>query len=224
MHLNINWLSPVKRCFAKILTFMIKIWTRTVRIEISQQDLNWLKKYSTSAKICALWHNRLFVASELFQRYFQGTKMYGLISPSKDGAWLTEIYRNMGIHSVRGSTKRGGKAALEEMVNILGEGHSIAITPDGPRGPKYVAKLGIAALAKETRAPIILASIRMVNAWRFNSWDQFYLPKPFSQITVKFHVITAESYATQTAEELLARIQDVLFKINAKNCNAYCFA
>jgi lysophospholipid acyltransferase (LPLAT)-like uncharacterized protein len=224
MHLHVNWLSPIKCCFAKILALIIKIWTTTIRIEISQRDIDLLEKYSNSAKICALWHNRLFIASELFQRYFRDTKMDGLISPSKDGAWLTEIYKHIGIHSVRGSTKRGGKAALSEMASILGAGGSIALTPDGPRGPKYVAKPGIAALAKETNAPIILASITIAKAWRFNSWDQFYLPKPFSHVTVKFHAITAESYAMQTPEELLARIQDTLYKINAKNRKEYCFA
>jgi lysophospholipid acyltransferase (LPLAT)-like uncharacterized protein len=222
MSLNVNWLSPVKRCFAKILTLFIKIWTKTIDIKINQEDLNLLQEYGNSAKICALWHNRLFIASELFRRYFRGTKMYGLISPSKDGAWLTEIYRNIGIHSVRGSTRRGGKEALAEMAIILGGGGSVTITPDGPRGPKYVAKPGIAALAKETNVPIILASIKIPSAWRLSSWDRFYLPKPFSRVTVKLHIIGPESYAAQTSEELLAQIQDTLYKINAKSPKQYC--
>ncbi|MDR1435017.1 MAG: lysophospholipid acyltransferase family protein [Puniceicoccales bacterium] len=223
MSLSVNWLSPLKQCFAKIITFLIRIWTKTLRIEISEGDLALLKQYHKTPKICALWHNRLFVASELFKRHFQGTKMYGLISPSRDGAWLTEIYKNMGICAVRGSTKRGGKAALLEMTGLLNEGHTIAITPDGPRGPKYNVKPGIAALAKETNTPIILGGIKIHSAWRFRSWDQFYLPKPFSSITVKLRIIYPETYAAQTCEELLTHIQNILYRINSKTQKQCCF-
>jgi lysophospholipid acyltransferase (LPLAT)-like uncharacterized protein len=224
MGLIVNCLSPLKQCFAKVISFLIKIWTRTLRIKISEKDLVLLEQHHKTPKICALWHNRLFVASELFKRHFQGTKRYDLISPSRDGAWLAEIYKNMGICAVRGSTKRGGKAALLEMKGLLGEGHSIAITPDGPRGPKYSVKPGIAALAKETNTPIILGGIKIHSAWRFRSWDQFYLPKPFSSITVKIKIIHPETYATQTSEELLARIQNILYGINSKSRKQYCFA
>jgi lysophospholipid acyltransferase (LPLAT)-like uncharacterized protein len=212
----------MKRCLASVLTFFIKIWTKTLRIEISRSDLELLQIYRHSAKICALWHNRLFVASELFKRYFQGTKMYGLISPSKDGAWLAEIYGNIGIHAIRGSAKRGGQAALVSMTEILKRGHTITITPDGPRGPKYVAKAGIATLAKETKVPVILGGIKIQNAWRFNSWDRFYLPKPFSRIDVHLHVITPETYAFQTTKQLLRHIGNKLYKINAKRYQPYC--
>jgi lysophospholipid acyltransferase (LPLAT)-like uncharacterized protein len=142
--------------------------------------------------------------------------MYGLISPSKDGAWLTEIYKNIGIHSVRGSTQRGGKEAFREMVAVLRGGNSIAMTPDGPRGPKYVVKPGIALLAKETNVPIILAGIGISSAWRFRSWDEFYLPKPFSKIRLHFQIIAPEQYAALTPEKLLALIQHRLYGINAK--------
>ncbi|MDR2201057.1 MAG: lysophospholipid acyltransferase family protein [Puniceicoccales bacterium] len=217
MTVKVNWLSPLKRFLAKILTFFIHLWNRTLRVEISDNDLHLLQKYVSVAKICALWHNRLFVASELFRRYFRGNRMYGLISPSRDGAWLTEIYRNMGIEAVRGSTKRAGKMALVEMRELLSKGHAIALTPDGPRGPKYVVKPGIALLAKESGVPILLAGIDVHRGWRFRSWDRFYLPKPFSRLTVTFQVIEPELYPSLTVEQLRTLIQNTLYKINKKN-------
>jgi lysophospholipid acyltransferase (LPLAT)-like uncharacterized protein len=218
MSVKVNWLSPLKRFLAKILTFFIHLWNRTLRIEISDSDLQLLRKYVPAAKICALWHNRLFVASELFRRYFRGDRMYGLISPSRDGAWLTEIYRNVGIGAVRGSTKRGGRTALMEMGDLLAKGHTIALTPDGPRGPKYIVKPGIAALAKESNVPILLAGVWVHRGWRFRSWDRFYLPKPFSLLTVTFRVIKPEIYHSHTAEQLRTLIQNTLYKINGKSC------
>ncbi|MDR2812789.1 MAG: lysophospholipid acyltransferase family protein [Puniceicoccales bacterium] len=221
MSVRVNWLSPAKKILAKLLAMLLKMWSKTLRIEIDAKSLQLLKTYGHRPKVCALWHNRLFIASHLFQKYFQGTKMYGLISPSRDGAWLSEAYRRMGIHAIRGSTQRGGCSALFEMVNTIREGHTVTITPDGPRGPRYSVKPGIAMLAQETHVPIILAGIQIHRAWRFSSWDRFYLPKPFSCISVAFRVILPEHYAASSVEQLQRTIQNILCKINAKSLPKY---
>ncbi|MDR1590643.1 MAG: lysophospholipid acyltransferase family protein [Puniceicoccales bacterium] len=221
MRVCVNWLSPTKKLLVKLLAIPLKIWSKTLRIEIDEKSLQLLKTYCHTPKVCALWHNRLFIASYLFQKYFQGTKMYGLISPSRDGAWLSEIYRNIGIHAIRGSTQRGGRNALLEMADVIRGGHTVTITPDGPRGPRYLVKPGIAMLAMETHVPILLAGIHMHHAWRFSSWDRFYLPKPFSRISITFRVILPEQYATRNVEQLQKSIQNVLCKINAKSLPKY---
>jgi lysophospholipid acyltransferase (LPLAT)-like uncharacterized protein len=216
MSIHINWLSPAKKLFAKLITVFLKIWTRTLRIEIDEKSLQLLKIYRHRPKVCALWHNRLFIAAHLFQKYFHGIKMYGLISPSRDGAWLSEIYRNMGIHAIRGSTQRGGHSAFMEMVDAIKEGHTVTITPDGPRGPRYLVKPGIITLAKETHVPILIGSIRIHNAWRFNSWDRFYLPKPFSRISLACHVMLPQNYIALNDKQFQKLIQSILIKSNAK--------
>jgi lysophospholipid acyltransferase (LPLAT)-like uncharacterized protein len=216
MSICVNWLSPAKKLLAKLFTTSLKMWSKTLRIEIDEKSLRLLETYGHMPKVCALWHNRLFIASHLFQKYFQGTEMYGLISPSRDGAWLSEIYRNIGIHAIRGSTRRGGRNAFLEMVDAIREGHTVTITPDGPRGPRYFAKRGIAILAQETRVPIVLAGVKMQRAWRFSSWDRFYLPKPFSRISVTLRVILPEQYAQSSIEQLQKSIQNALCKINTK--------
>jgi lysophospholipid acyltransferase (LPLAT)-like uncharacterized protein len=221
MSVSINWLSPAKKLLAKLLAISLKLWSKTLHIEIDDKSLQLLKTYRHRPKVCVLWHNRLFIASHLFQKYFQGTKMYGLISPSRDGAWLSEVYRHMGIQAIRGSTQRGGRTAFLEMVNAISQGHTVTITPDGPRGPRYCAKAGAALLAQGTQTPILLAGIRMHRAWRFNSWDRFYLPKPFSHISTTFRTISPEDYAGHSVEQLQKLIQNVLCKINAKSPHKY---
>jgi lysophospholipid acyltransferase (LPLAT)-like uncharacterized protein len=208
MGIHINWLSPIKRCLARALAFLLKLWTKTLSVAIDEESLRLLEHHKNTSKICALWHNRLFIAAHLFQKYFQDTAMYGLISPSRDGAWLSEIYTNMGIRIIRGSSKRGGSDALLAMINTIRAGHSVAITPDGPRGPCYHVKPGIAILAKETQTPIMLVSIDIPRAWQVNSWDRFYIPKPFSTISVTIHVLFPENYAG--AEELCRDIECTL--------------
>jgi lysophospholipid acyltransferase (LPLAT)-like uncharacterized protein len=224
MSVCVNWLSPAKKLLAKLLTTPLKMWSKTLHIEIDEKSLRLLKVYGPMPKVCALWHNRLFIASHLFQKYFQGTEMYGLISPSRDGAWLSEIYRNIGIHAIRGSTRRGGRNAFLGMVDAIRGGHTVAITPDGPRGPRYFAKPGIAMLAQETRAPIVLAGVKMHRAWRLSSWDRFYLPKPFSRISVTFRVISPKHYAQSSIEQLRRSIQNILCEINAKSPPKYTSA
>ena len=70
------------------------------------------------------------------------------------------------------------------MVAKLKEGRDVGITPDGSRGPCYEAKPGALLVAKISKAPVLLLSFEFSSAWRLNSWDGFYLPKPFSRVTV----------------------------------------
>lgn len=214
--MDIHWLSPLKRCCVYILSLFFRLWTRTLSIEIDPESESLLKAYKGQAKICALWHNRLFVAPTLFQRFFNDLPMYGLVSPSKDGAWLTELLHQLKIFAIRGSSKRGGHHALLEMIDAVRDHYSVGITPDGPRGPQYAVKPGIALLAKETHAPIVLGGIYISSAWRVNSWDKFYIPRPFSQIVFCVDVIPPEAYADMDCEQLRQLIEKTLFDLNSK--------
>ena len=131
-----------------------------------------------------LWHNRLFLVSEVFRRYRERRPVYGLVSASKDGAWLSAFFSLVGIRTVRGSSSRLGREAVTALVDVVREGNDIGITPDGPRGPLYDFKGGATVVARRTRAPILLLGGAYENAWQLRSWDRFYLPKPFSTVRV----------------------------------------
>lgn len=214
MEVSINRLSFFKKIIAKILTWCLNLWTFTLKLDVTPISERICKRCSDRPKICVLWHNRLFIASKLFSRFFRQTEMYGLISPSRDGAWLAEFYKNIGIKAIRGSSKRGGREAMSQMEKVLKEGDTVTITPDGPRGPAYVAKPGIAILAKRSLVPICVVGINFRKFWRFNSWDRFFLPLPFSTVDVKFEMIMPEQYKDKTSQEILGMIQNTLFQIN----------
>ncbi|MDE6575847.1 MAG: lysophospholipid acyltransferase family protein [Opitutales bacterium] len=216
MGVRINGLSPAKRLWAKLATQMIQFWLRTLSLEVDPQSEELLRRYRSRAKICVLWHNRLMVAPLIYRRYFRDQTMYGLVSPSRDGAWLTALLENLGIRAVRGSSQHRGRGALLEMRNVLHRGHSVTITPDGPRGPRYVAKPGVAVLAKESHVPVLLGGIAVPKCWRLKSWDRFYLPKPFSKIYLNLETIDPEEYANLSFGELQTYLQKVLYSLNSK--------
>jgi lysophospholipid acyltransferase (LPLAT)-like uncharacterized protein len=116
--------------------------------------------------------------------------MYGLISPSVDGAWLSALFSLMGIGSIRGSSGRRGTSALGELQEKLQRGANVAITPDGPRGPAKKFKNGVAVLALRTKADVFLFAIKYGSFWTLNTWDKFRIPKPFSRVDIDYKKIS----------------------------------
>ncbi|MDQ6611842.1 MAG: lysophospholipid acyltransferase family protein [Gemmatimonadota bacterium] len=107
-----------------------------------------------------------------------------LISDHSDGEIITQIVRGYGLTAVRGSTSKGGARALLQLARTLKGGEDIAITPDGPRGPRHSFAPGALLLAERTGAPLMLMASHSSRVWRLKTWDQFEVPKPFARVTV----------------------------------------
>jgi lysophospholipid acyltransferase (LPLAT)-like uncharacterized protein len=134
--------------------------------------------------IFSVWHNRLALCMKAY--YGFGTERWpapglaALISASKDGALLSRVLKYFHVAPVRGSSSRRGRQALLELTTHIESGFNIAITPDGPKGPKYKVQEGIIALAQITGATIIPVSATVNRKWVLKSWDAFQIPKPFA--------------------------------------------
>ncbi|MBN1142235.1 MAG: lysophospholipid acyltransferase family protein [Deltaproteobacteria bacterium] len=126
--------------------------------------------------IFSLWHEQLLMMAKVYR----GPGLKSLVSSSKDGEIFTNVLRVFNYGAVRGSSSRHGMAALKEMVRECRSGTDLAITPDGPKGPRHEVKPGIAQLARLSGSPIILMSFACSRGHRFASWDRFVLPYPFS--------------------------------------------
>ena len=161
------------------LSLLIKVWSATVRISLPPEDEQLLRDTAVPSVI-VFWHNRLFMAASVYRRFRRSRQVCGLVSPSRDGAWLAAFFSLMGVASVRGSSSGRAIGATRELVKKLGEGYDIAITPDGPRGPRYEFKEGAARVARQAGAPMLLVSGSVDHAWRLRSWDGFVLPRPFA--------------------------------------------
>jgi lysophospholipid acyltransferase (LPLAT)-like uncharacterized protein len=203
------------KIFLSPLGFFYRLWTLSIRMRYSPADgLEELTRHPSSI-VLTLWHNRLFLAGEWHNRYRKEKTIYGLISASKDGAWLETFYGWTGIRAVRGSQNRRGVQAMRELVKVIKvDGNDVGITPDGSRGPKYQAKQGAMAVAKITKAPVLLLSFEYSRAMRLNSWDGFVIPYPFSSVKVTTKLLSSEFLCkSRSTEEAAQIVEDELNQI-----------
>lgn len=169
--------------------------------------------------IFACWHNRLAVAmavwKEIRKRQPQ-LKLGALVSASRDGGMLSATLRRFGVQPVRGSSSRRGAQALREAVSMVEAGYCVAITPDGPRGPKYKVQPGIVALAQLTGRPIVPAGSFIRPRKDLRSWDAFQVPLPFCKIDLQLGKPISVSREADAEEREAKRLQleETLRRIN----------
>jgi lysophospholipid acyltransferase (LPLAT)-like uncharacterized protein len=130
--------------------------------------------------IMAFWHGRILPATV----FFRGRGIVVITSENFDGEWIAGIIERFGYGTARGSTSRGGRRALLQLVRDMEAGKPAAFTVDGPRGPARVAQPGAVWLAKATGNPVLPFHIEADRYWTVNSWDRTQIPKPFSTVAV----------------------------------------
>jgi len=174
---------------------LIKLIGKTIKFEID----GW-KNWEAAARdnhipIYTFWHNRVFLATYFWQR--RGIVV--MTSRSFDGEYIARFIQRFGYGAARGSSTRGATGALVEMVRLMRAGCPTAFTIDGPRGPRYEAKMGSVLLAKKTGFPILPFTIAAKRFWKVKkSWDQFQIPKPFTRARV---FIAAPIYVAPDADD-----------------------
>jgi lysophospholipid acyltransferase (LPLAT)-like uncharacterized protein len=135
-----------------------------------------------------------------------------IISAHRDGRLIARVIGHFGLGSVAGSSTRGGAGALRGLLRLLASGACVAITPDGPRGPRRVAEPGVVALAQLSGRAVLCVGASTSRHHRLRSWDRTMLPLPFAQGAVvlaePIHVPRDADAAAQAA--LLSRITATL--------------
>ena len=148
-----------------------------------------LSTIGQSPVIFALWHNRLILSLPSYRKYFLARhphrRLVALISASKDGALLSRLMTHHGVESVRGSSSRRGGQALKELISLIRRGYDVAITPDGPRGPKYEVQDGVVMMAQLTGLPVVPMSAQLYSKKVLGSWDGFQVPLPFARCDIR---------------------------------------
>lgn len=206
--------------YQKLLLFpwflLLHVWNRTLRFEFEGDGAGQFRAADKPYMVVA-WHNTLFVTPLLITRLRKHREVCALVSASKDGAWLVAIFELIGFRSVRGSANFRGAQSLKELMRATRKGWDIGITPDGSQGPAYVLKPGTAAVAKACKVGLILVGVQFHRAWRLRSWDRFFIPLPFSKVTLRVDRIAAfedldepDPYeASLLLQERLMRLQPV---------------
>ncbi len=144
---------------------------------------------SSQQGIFCVWHNRLAVCLIVYRDFIcrgqRTPKLAAIVSASKDGGIVARVLEHFKAQPVRGSSSRRGPQALLELTGWAERGYDLAITPDGPRGPRYIVQPGVISLAQLTGLPIFPISWQF--AWKISarSWDRFQIPIPFSRGIIK---------------------------------------
>ena len=107
-----------------------------------------------------------------------------VISASRDGQYIADLAGQMGVRSIRGSSKKKGYSALHGVLEAIEAKDFVCFTPDGPRGPRYRMSQGPVYAAGKLGVPVIPLAINYTSYWELKSWDRFQIPKPFSNVTV----------------------------------------
>jgi lysophospholipid acyltransferase (LPLAT)-like uncharacterized protein len=138
--------------------------------------------------VVAFWHERLPLMPMLWvkaRRSPEGrrtrNRVHVLVSRHRDGQFIGAVVSRFALDVVLGSSSRGGAKGLRTLLGLLAGGDHIAITPDGPRGPRRVAASGVAQLAALSGVPVLPCAAQTTRRWVLRSWDRMVVPKPFGR-------------------------------------------
>jgi lysophospholipid acyltransferase (LPLAT)-like uncharacterized protein len=130
--------------------------------------------------IIAFWHGRILPGTI----YFQRRGIVVMTSENFDGEWIARIIHRFGYRTARGSTSRGARKAMLQLVREMARGRGAGFTLDGPRGPARVAQPGAVWLAKATGNPVVPIHLEASSHWTLGSWDRTQIPKPFARVSL----------------------------------------
>jgi lysophospholipid acyltransferase (LPLAT)-like uncharacterized protein len=162
-----------------LASWCIRVWHWTLRYRHCSVGANLMPNQTglPGRLIYGFWHEDIIVPAYRFAQ----PDVHVLISKHADGMLIATAIRWLGFKVVAGSSSRGAAEAVLRLLNIAAGNH-IAITPDGPRGPRQSVQRGIVFVAAKTGLPIVPLGFGYARAWRLNSWDRMALPRPFSRV------------------------------------------
>lgn len=211
MKIRLPWLLKV---LGHPAAWSLRLWMRSLRYSYQPlgPNLDPTRADLQGRYIYAMWHENMLMPA--YQ--YSAPHFCVLISKHGDAQIMADILRILKVQVVRGSTNRGGIEAVRQLLQ-MGKKCHLALTPDGPRGPRQKVKPGLIYLAARLDMPIVPVGFGFHRPWRLRSWDQFVLPRPFSRSTC----VTGEPIAVpdtndrdeleqyrQSVEEALAGAND----------------
>ncbi len=158
----------------KLGAWFLRLYRKSLRFEVINQEAS-----DEIRCIYMFWHRNLLLMT--LQRIDHGAAV--MVSSSKDGELIAGPLSELGYVPVRGSSSRQGSRAMLEMIKASRQ-ISLAITPDGPKGPVYTIHPGVLQIALLARIPIVPVAVHANREWLFNSWDKFRFPKPLARLTM----------------------------------------
>jgi len=203
----------------RLMKLVMTLITVTCRVRWHNRET--LEEYHRGDRpwIVSMWHN----CSTFAPWAMRNRQLTCMVSASRDGEYVARLGALFGNNTVRGSSSKGSSSATRAVLKLLKNGQAIALTPDGPRGPKYSVQPGVMWLASAANATILPLHIEASRQWVLNSWDNHRLPKPFSTIHIgigKPIVIDRVLYKN-SPEQATALVQEAMMdNLNKLKCLA----
>jgi lysophospholipid acyltransferase (LPLAT)-like uncharacterized protein len=207
-----------QRLAAALIAFLIRMMAATIRYRMNDRS-GYFQGGKPPKMIFCFWHNRLALSPIMYCRYVRKyepeRRLAGLVSASRDGGLLSHVLKDFGLETVRGSSSRRGGQALVELTSRAETGYDLAITPDGPRGPRYEVQEGVIATAQLTGLPIVPVAYHL--NWKISakSWDTFQIPLPFARcsITAGKPLVIPREISDEQRETLRKQLEQSLREI-----------
>jgi len=202
----------MKRFLAWLSSLLIRLIGATLRMSVEDRGAIF-DQPGHPPVIVAFWHNRTALMPVFASRYCRGRTLLTFISRSQDGQFMTEVAARFGIKAVRGSSSRHGTSAMLTAIRAAKDDRvDLAITPDGPRGPRYQIQPGLLRLAQATQRPIVAVTYQLKCKFLLNSWDRFQVPLPFSacHLTTSEPILVPKHASEAELAEIGARVAKAL--------------
>ena len=165
----------------KVIPFILYLLVRIIYFT-NKKVFHHPKLVDNESYIFVAWHGDLLAQPMNYFANRPNGVVKTMISQSKDGEIIAKVYSLLGVESIRGSSSKGATKALISTIREIKSGVDVALTPDGPRGPRHTVADGVIAIAQKSAARIVVLNTKPTVYWQFESWDKFILPKPFGRI------------------------------------------
>jgi len=197
---------------AAVVYAIVRAIGPTIRFELVGERFYEPAKLRGEKVIVAFWHRCIFSAIWLFR----GRGAVVMNTTNFDGQWTRRVIERLGYGTAQGSSTRGGLSGLMAMARAIEEGHEVAFTIDGPRGPRYIAKPGPIMLARQSGQPIFLFHIGLENAWTLDkTWDAVAAPLIYIPRDADSELIHRRQAEMQASLERVRDIAESWFHISA---------
>jgi lysophospholipid acyltransferase (LPLAT)-like uncharacterized protein len=197
---------------ARYGSWLVRLLSSTWRIRRRRAEIFDSVFTRREAAVFTIWHEQILPM--LVAHKNCGVAV--LISEHGDGEIIARMAERFGFLTVRGSSSRGASRALLELSHALEEGRSVAVTPDGPRGPSRSFAPGALIAAQRAGVPVIPIGMTVSRAWRLRSWDRFVVPKPFARVTIAYgDPVMLETTSPREAAEQTPRFQALMNEAEA---------
>lgn len=193
----------------KIAPFFLQLIVRFIYLT-SKKRFHYSKVDENEPLLIAMWHGDLLMQPLNYREFRKNGKVKVIVSEHKDGLIIKKVCEYLGVGGIPGSSSKGGIKALKNALKELKSGTDVAITPDGPRGPRFSIADGIVAISKKTNTRIVALSSMPQSYWQVNSWDKFVIPKPFG--IIDFYVSEPFSVAHLDIDEAKKLIKEKMLE------------